>query len=223
MFAGWYPDESGLPFERYWDGTHWTADVRPLTAPAAPPSGYPLPTTPLPFVPAPRQPWYRRRGFVISGAVIGAIIVISAIASAVAPKKSNSPDTNNAAVAVQTPSSEAPKPPKHHVRRKAIQSRPTPKMHTHTAKTRPANDAPDDGSWVMPNEIGNDLQAAQDDLQRVSGDPIFFSHSHDLLGDRFQILDSDWQVCNQNVAPGERVSAVAHVDFGVVKVYESCP
>ncbi|MGH2884172.1 MAG: hypothetical protein ACRDPA_16010 [Solirubrobacteraceae bacterium] len=75
----------------------------------------------------------------------------------------------------------------------------------------------------MPSEIGMDLQSAQDDLQRVSGDPIFFSHSHDLLEDRFQILDRDWQVCTQNVDAGTRVGAVAHIDFGVVKSYESCP
>jgi hypothetical protein len=75
----------------------------------------------------------------------------------------------------------------------------------------------------MPNEVGRGLQDAQDDLQRVSGDPVFFSHSHDMLGDRFQILDADWKVCNQNVAPGTQLGQFAHVDFGVVKLYESCP
>jgi 5'(3')-deoxyribonucleotidase len=75
----------------------------------------------------------------------------------------------------------------------------------------------------MPNEVGQVLQDAQDDLQRVSGDPIFFSHSHDLIDDRFQVLDDNWKVCNQNVVPGTRVSAVAHIDFGVVKLSESCP
>jgi hypothetical protein len=54
-------------------------------------------------------------------------------------------------------------------------------------------------------------------------DPVFFSHSHDDLGDRFQILDRDWKVCDQNVAPGTQVGATAHIDFGVVKVDESCP
>jgi hypothetical protein len=67
------------------------------------------------------------------------------------------------------------------------------------------------------------LQDAQDDTQRVSGDPIFFSHSHDLLGDRHQILDRDWQVCTQNVPTGDRVSAIGHIDFGVVKLDETCP
>jgi hypothetical protein len=75
----------------------------------------------------------------------------------------------------------------------------------------------------MPNEVGRVLQDAQDDIQRVSGDPVFFSHSHDLLGSRFQILDRDWKVCTQNVAPGQTVSAIGHIDFGVVKLSESCP
>jgi hypothetical protein len=75
----------------------------------------------------------------------------------------------------------------------------------------------------MPNEAGQILQDAQDDIQRVSGDPIFFTHSHDLLGDRFQILDRDWKVCIQNVPPGQRVSAIEHIDFGVVKLNEACP
>jgi hypothetical protein len=30
-------------------------------------------------------------------------------------------------------------------------------------------------------------------------------------------------VCDQNVAPGSRVSAIGHIDFGVVKLDESCP
>lgn len=75
----------------------------------------------------------------------------------------------------------------------------------------------------MPNEVGSGLQAAQDDIQRVSGDPVFFTHSHDLLGDRFQVFDRNWQVCVQNVAPGQTVSPVGHIDFGVVKLDETCP
>ncbi len=75
----------------------------------------------------------------------------------------------------------------------------------------------------MPDEVGQGLQNAQDDIQRVSGDPVFVSHSHDLLGSRFQVLDSNWQVCSQNVPKGERVGPVGHIDFGVVKTSETCP
>jgi hypothetical protein len=78
-------------------------------------------------------------------------------------------------------------------------------------------------SFTMPNEVGHVLQDAQDDLQRVSGNPTYYSRSHDLLGDRHQILDRDWQVCTQNIAAGATVSESDTVDFGVVKLSESCP
>ena len=35
---GWYPDPSGAPLQRYWDGTTWTAQTAgglPVTAPQA--------------------------------------------------------------------------------------------------------------------------------------------------------------------------------------------
>jgi hypothetical protein len=111
MLAGWYPDESGLPFERYWDGARWTADVRPLTSSASP------------FVVARPQPWYQRRGIVIAGAILSALLVISAIAGALAPKKSNTTSANDAAAAGETYSSAVPKPPPQHTRAKPIQHR----------------------------------------------------------------------------------------------------
>ena len=78
-------------------------------------------------------------------------------------------------------------------------------------------------SFTMPNEVGHVLQDAQDDLQSVSGNPVYYSRSHDLLGNRHQILDRDWQVCAQNIAGGATVSEGDTVDFGVVKLSESCP
>jgi hypothetical protein len=92
------------------------------------------------------------------------------------------------------------------------------------AKPSAPGSSESDGSFVMPNEAGANLQEAQDDVQRASGDPLFVSHSRDATGaDRFQILDRDWQVCGQNVPAGQRVSAVAHIVFSVVKDYEDCP
>ena len=78
-------------------------------------------------------------------------------------------------------------------------------------------------SFTMPNEVGHVLQDAQDDLQRVSGNSVYYSRSHDLLGDRHQVLDRNWQVCTQNIAEGATVSESDTVDFGVVKLSESCP
>ena len=96
--------------------------------------------------------------------------------------------------------------------------------HKHKHKSHHGGGGGSFGSFVMPNEVGKVLQAAQDDIQRVSHDPVFVSHSQDATGqDRHQFLDSDWKVCSQNVAPGTRVSAVAHIVFSVVKLDESCP
>jgi hypothetical protein len=76
----------------------------------------------------------------------------------------------------------------------------------------------------MPNEFGKVLQDAQDNIQRVSGDPLFVSTSTDATGrGRHQILDRDWKVCAQNVAPGRRIDTNTEIDFSVVKLSEACP
>jgi hypothetical protein len=76
----------------------------------------------------------------------------------------------------------------------------------------------------MPNEVGKVLQSAQDDLQSVSGDPLYFSTSSDATGQgRHQVLDRNWKVCSQNVAPGATVGPDQTVDFSVVKLDETCP
>jgi hypothetical protein len=96
-----------------------------------------------------------------------------------------------------------------------------------TSTTRPlATDtgSAEDHSFVMPNEVGKILQAAQDDIQRVSGNPIFFTSSTDATGaGRHQILDRDWQVCTQSVPAGTKVGSDARIDFGVVRTSETCP
>lgn len=76
----------------------------------------------------------------------------------------------------------------------------------------------------MPNAVGMVLQDAQDLMQEVTGNPAFFTKSHDVRFTRMQVLDSGWKVCSQNVKKGEKFDpATDEVDFGVVKVDESCP
>ena len=100
-----------------------------------------------------------------------------------------------------------------------------PAASASTALAQSASTAPAQSStsFTMPNEVGHVLQDAQDDLQSVSGNSSCYSKSHDLLGNRHQILDRDWQVCTQNIAEGATVSESDTVDFGVVKLSESCP
>jgi hypothetical protein len=77
----------------------------------------------------------------------------------------------------------------------------------------------------MPDYVGTGLQDAQNDVQKHG---IFFSRSHDLRGSRRQVLDRNWQVCEQQPAAGERVhgsrtSLEGSIDFGVVRTSETCP
>lgn len=79
-------------------------------------------------------------------------------------------------------------------------------------------------SWVMPNLTGATLQDAQDQIQSLTAGAVFLTDSHDLGGqNRNQVLDSNWQVCSQNIAPGATLTTESQVDFGVVKLEESCP
>lgn len=76
----------------------------------------------------------------------------------------------------------------------------------------------------MPNLVGSNLQAAQDQLQAVTGNPLFYSSSHDMtIRYRRQILDRDWKVCTQSVPAGAQFTVDTVVDFGVVKLNETCP
>ena len=89
--------------------------------------------------------------------------------------------------------------------------------------TAPAASAPAD-SWIMPSEIGKNLQRAQDDLQALTGNPMFVSTSEDLTGmGRQQIMDRNWQVCSSNPAPGSAFTSQTNVVFGVVRDSETCP
>jgi hypothetical protein len=74
----------------------------------------------------------------------------------------------------------------------------------------------------MPDVVGMDLQSAQNLIQ-TNG--VFFRTTHDLLGSRHQVLDSNWIVCTQNIPAGQQVTGNAEgaIDLGVVKREESCP
>ena len=76
--------------------------------------------------------------------------------------------------------------------------------------------------FAMPDFTGLDLQTAQN---LVQDNGVFLSVSHDLLGSRNQVVDSNWIVCTQNIAAGQQISTEAEgeIDFGVVKREERCP
>ncbi len=78
--------------------------------------------------------------------------------------------------------------------------------------------------WAMPNLVGSGLQDAQDAIQKLTGNVVFFTSSHDVTGQgRHQVLDRNWKVCDQNVAAGAQIQVGVKIDFGVVKLAEKCP
>ena len=100
----------------------------------------------------------------------------------------------------------------------------TASLRPTTSTTHPPVTGPGSADFVMPDEVGKILRDAQDDIQRVSGNPVFFTSSTDATGaGRHQILDRDWQVCSQSVPAGTKLGQDARIDFGVVKTDETCP
>ncbi|MFF8589920.1 hypothetical protein ACF061_00530 [Streptomyces sp. NPDC015220] len=76
-------------------------------------------------------------------------------------------------------------------------------------------------SKTVQNFVGMGLQSAQDAAQ---ADGFYSLKSHDALGrDRMQAFDRNWKVCSQNVAVGKSVPTDTTLDFGAVKLEESCP
>ena len=117
-------------------------------------------------------------------------------------------DTSSSA-AVQEPAITAP------------EAAPTTAAVVPPASSTAAAPAPP-ATFAMPDFVGLDLQTAQN---LVQDNGVFLSVSHDLLGSRNQMVDSNWVVCTQNVPPGQQVAtdAEGQIDFGVVKREESCP
>ncbi|MER6445987.1 hypothetical protein DEJ51_31350 [Streptomyces venezuelae] len=74
---------------------------------------------------------------------------------------------------------------------------------------------------TLPHLVGKGLQSAQDEAQAAG----FYSlKSHDALGrDRLQALDRNWKVCSQTPAAGAGIDTGTAIDFGAVKLEETCP
>jgi hypothetical protein len=76
----------------------------------------------------------------------------------------------------------------------------------------------------MPDLVGATLQDAQNQIQTLTAGAVYFTDSHDLSGeDRNQVLDANWKICTQNLEPGAPVTTESRIDFGVVKLEETCP
>jgi PASTA domain len=87
------------------------------------------------------------------------------------------------------------------------------------AAAKPATPAPE--VFKMPNLVGENLQLAQDKLQALGS---YLMDQQDAAGlGRIQVLDSNWQVCTQDPAPGATVPVDTMVTLAAVKLAEHCP
>jgi hypothetical protein len=89
------------------------------------------------------------------------------------------------------------------------------------AKEPAAEDVPegDSGTGILPDMVGKDLQAAQDEAQDAG---FWTLDDQDASGQaRLQIYDRNWTVCSQTPKPGRR-SLDTPVTFYAVKDNESC-
>ncbi|HUK67874.1 MAG TPA: hypothetical protein VLW50_03805 [Streptosporangiaceae bacterium] len=103
---------------------------------------------------------------------------------------------------------------------------PSPTVATTSAAPAPAggtvpSEATEEAAGMVPNFIGKGLQTARDDARAAGFHKL---RSHDATGRaRHQILDRDWKVCFQAPAAGTPAGADTTLDFGVVKLDETCP
>jgi hypothetical protein len=96
---------------------------------------------------------------------------------------------------------------------------PSPPVEPATTETQAAPAAPE--TFTMPKLVGENLQLAQDTLQKVGS---YILDQEDALGlDRIQVMDSNWQVCSQTPKAGTKVPVETVVLLASVKLTESCP
>ncbi|MGW5609791.1 hypothetical protein ACWEWI_27640 [Streptomyces sp. NPDC003753] len=92
---------------------------------------------------------------------------------------------------------------------------------TATTSSSGGGDSTTAAQKAVPNFVGMGLQSAQDSAQSAG---FYMLKSHDALGrGRHQILDRDWKVCSQNAKAGSSTSTDTELDFGTVKLAETCP
>lgn len=97
---------------------------------------------------------------------------------------------------------------------------PTPAAPTEDSKASAKSDEPAETGTVT-NFVGMGLQSAQDKAQ---ADGFYLLKSHDSAGrDRMQAFDRNWKVCSQNYAAGKTIPTDTELDFGAVKLEETCP
>ncbi|MEV6623336.1 hypothetical protein AB0M83_03795 [Amycolatopsis sp. NPDC051106] len=182
--------------------------LRDLTR-AAPAPGRRVETAPA--RPPASPPAITRRAATVGAVTVAAAVALLIIAPASPPRATaGSSPASSAAVPATLP------PPD------TSAAATTAISETSTTATTPSTTVAT--GWTMPDFVGSDLQDAQDRIQRITGNSVFYTSSHDGTGaGRHQVLDHDWRVCAQNVPPGASLTPTSKIDFTVVKHGETCP
>ena len=102
---GWYPDPSGAPGQRYWDGNNWSAAAAPVG-----PSNAPLGAGAVGSAPAPKPGM--SKGMKIGLGVGGAVIALAAIGSIGDSGSKKSDSSSSPARASSSSIAQAPAAPK---------------------------------------------------------------------------------------------------------------
>jgi hypothetical protein len=97
----------------------------------------------------------------------------------------------------------------------------SPSTPAATTSSAPTDAKPAAEKASVPNFVGMGLQSAQDKAQELG---FYGLTSHDALGrDRMQAFDRNWKVCSQNIKAGTLTATDSKLDFGAVKLDETCP
>lgn len=208
---GWYPDPDNQLRERYWDGSQWAEGpgrLRPET------------TVPIPALASATEPlpWWKRRWVQVTAGVLAFLFVFGALFG---EDESKEKATDNTPAPVPTVTVTEPAGTNE---AKPLKAPPSKEAKKREAPAKQDTPAPDADSWTMPDEVGQNLQAAQDHIQGVTGDPFFFTDSEDATGQaRFQVLDANWLVCGQTPAASSTFDYNTDIIFYVVQDGEDCP
>ncbi|MFF7202811.1 PASTA domain-containing protein [Streptomyces sp. NPDC008141] len=181
------------------------------------------PTAPYQAVaPAPKPGWARKR--VVIPSAVGLFFFGVVVGSAGGETRTTTTAANPAPTVTATVTAKAAEPP---VAEPPAAKTAAPKTAApKTTAPKPAVASPDakapaDERARVLDFVGMGLQEAQDSAQAVG---FFFLTSHDSTGaGRMQVFDRNWKVCSQSVAAGRTVDVGTELDFGTVKLSESCP
>lgn len=195
--AGWYPQPDGL--ERYWDGTHWTAESRLPASQVGAGSASPPPST----AQGSGMRWLKYAGAGFAGLVVGLITGTAA---------GSTTETAAPATTVTLP---APEP--------VTETVEVPVESTVTVTAPAAGEqapaattsAAPPARVTVPDAVGMNYQDAQD-LWRSSG--LIVGPAVDATGaNRLPVLDLNWVVLEQEPAAGEVVDTDTMITATVKK------